>query len=362
MLMLLLAVTAIVADAAKTDYGKLHTADCGKILFTGRTKTIDGGAVTYDWVGVYFRTQFTGTSVAMRLGSTKTCYYNIFIDGKLTKKLQDTISVAHNVTLAEGLKSGRHTLRVQKATEGGQGATTIYGLFTDRGATLESVQPKDRYIMVWGDSYTCGYGTEAATAREPFSVHTENCDKAYGCIVARYFDADYCLTAHSGFGLVRNYGSKDPVTKESMTVRQWQTFDELGTETYTDTSRNPDIVMINLGTNDFSRNNNPKENQFVNAYIEFIESIRSRYADVPIICIVPHSACQYLRTCMRMLKERTALLGGIEVVGFTDDIVTVAFDTGSGHPNYSGHKKIAMTLIPVVSKLTGWRMEDRVVK
>jgi hypothetical protein len=56
-------------------------------------------------------------------------------------------------------------------------------------------------------------------------------------------------------------------------------------------------------------------------------------------------------------------MGNIEMVGFNDSMVTVKYDTGAdGHPNYAGHRKISMTLIPVISKLTGWQLEDKVVK
>ena len=35
-----------------------------------------------------------------------------------------------------------------------------------------------------------------------------------------------------------------------------------------------------------------------------IESIRSHYADVPILCVTPHSATSYLQSCLNMLKEQ----------------------------------------------------------
>ena len=363
LLLVFILATSLTVEAAKTNYAKLIPANSKEITFTGRTKTVDDGAVKFDWTGVYAQTKFSGTSVAMRLSVDGTCGFNVFIDGKFVQKILDKEKEAHNITLAEGLSNHQHELRLQKCTEGGQGMACIFGFFFDKGAKLEAVTPQKRYIEVFGDSYTCGYGTESLSHNEHFKVETENSDKGYACIIARYFNADYSIAAHSGLGMVRNYADKESQSKKTMSTRQWYTLDEHGEELYTDSTRHPDIVIINLGTNDFSRNNSPKENQFVNAYVKFIKNIRTRYGQVPIICVVPHTACQYLRTCMTMLKELTQELNGIEIVSFTDNIVTVEYDTGAdGHPNYSGHRKIAMTLIPVVSKLTGWQLEDNVVK
>ncbi len=32
------------------------------------------------------------------------------------------------------------------------------------------------------------------------------------------------------------------------------------------------------------------------------------------------------------------------------------------HPNYLGHQKIAMNLIPTISTIMNWRLEDKTVK
>jgi hypothetical protein len=34
----------------------------------------------------------------------------------------------------------------------------------------------------------------------------------------------------------------------------------------------------------------------------------------------------------------------------------------SWHPNYQGHIKVASCMIPYISTLTGWKMEDKIYK
>ena len=67
---------------------------------------------------------------------------------------------------------------------------------------------------------------EGLSKDEPFKPQTENCNKAYACIIARYFGADYTLIAHSGRGAARNYGDKNATSQNTMADRVANTFDE----------------------------------------------------------------------------------------------------------------------------------------
>src|SRR5574344_2164889 len=91
------------------------------VSFTGRVEKLDDGSVRYDWVGVYMQTQFTGTRVAVDISDTGTSYHNVFIDGQLKEKIKVTGKERHTVVLADKLKKGTHTLRLQKCTEGEYG-------------------------------------------------------------------------------------------------------------------------------------------------------------------------------------------------------------------------------------------------
>ena len=262
----------------------------------------------------------------------------------------------HTVVLADKLKKGSHTLRLQKCTEGEYGCTTIYGLSFDSGAKLSPVAPKERMIEVYGDSYTVGYGTEGKKASDPFALETENCNLAYTCIIARYFDADYRITAHSGNGMVRNWGDKKQESNPNMSTRSTQLYDQFATTPFDFKWRRPDIVMINLGTNDFSPTAIPEADNYVNAYIKMIEQISSRYDNVPILCITPHSSTHYLRAAISLLRERTKnKYANVHFAESMNNIINEDVDLGNDwHPNYQGQCKIAMSLIPQISKILHW--------
>lgn len=342
--------------ASMSAAGKHVPANHPDVSFTGRVQRLADGGVRYDWTGVYMQTEFTGGKISAVVSDEGTSYHNVFIDGKWVKKIKVSGAQAQTVCLADKLSKGKHTLRLQKCTEGQYGCTTVKEIIVDKSAELHAVRPKSRFIEVIGDSYTCGYGTESDKADDPFELETENCNLAYGCIVARYFDADYALVAHSGQGIIRHWADSVQVSANSMPKRWKHVFDEHGDVAYDYKSYTPQLVLINLGTNDFSPTAIPTVEQYVGAYVELIKDVKSRYGeDVPVLCITPHSANAYLKAALAQLRDETLLLNKVYMANSLDRTVEGTTDLGaSWHPNYRGQCKIAMSLIPQISTLMGW--------
>ncbi len=351
-LLSLAVVLFMTANAAFAD----HTvkADDPNISFTGRVLRMDNGAVSYDWVGTYVQTDFTGSSISVKVSEEGESYHQVFIDGKLVGKLHFTGKEPHDLLLAKNLSKGTHRLRLQKVTEGERGRSTIFSFTAGGKGSFTAVQPKGRLIEVIGDSYTCGYGSEG-TEDSHFEVKTENCDKAYACTIARYFDADYVIVAHSGMGVTRNYAGKKLRT---MSDRYPLLFDDHDSIAYDFKQYRPDLVIINLGTNDFSGSAAPAD--YVGKYVKLIKTVKGHYGDsLPVLCVTPHSANIFLQAALKELGVQVASLSNVRVAEPMPNIVVKGHDIGSDwHPNWKGHQKIASTLIPVVSTMTGWEMKN----
>ena len=310
----------------------------------------------YDWTGVYLQTAFTGRRIAAVMSEEGTSFHNVFIDGRWVKKIKVTGQEPQTIVLADRLPEGQHLLRLQKCTEGEYGCTTVKEIIVERTAELSPVLPADRFIEVIGDSYTCGYGTESDNRDDPFLLETENCDKAYACIVARYFNADYALVAHSGQGIVRHWGDSVQLSADNMPTRWTQRFDAHGTEPYDFQSYKPQLVLINVGTNDFSPGAMPTTAQYVDSYVKLIQSVKARYGEeVTVLCITPHSANSELKAALHELSDRTRQMNRVFMANAMDRTVSETTDLGaSWHPNYRGQRKIAMSLIPQISTIMGW--------
>jgi lysophospholipase L1-like esterase len=358
-LLLLVAAASIHVSAAT----RFVTATDEHISFTGRVLHNSNGSVSFDWTGVYMQVAFSGRQMSVRIAESDTAYYNVFIDGRWKQKVKMYGKESHDVLLADGLRKGWHTLCLQRCTEGEYSRTTIDGISIDQKAELKKVAPKKRFIEVYGDSYTCGFGVESNRAEDPFRLETENCNDAYACIIARYFDADYALTAHSGMGMVRNWGDAKQVSDENMSHRALRVMDKDASKAYAFNRHRPDIVLINLGTNDFSPVAIPTPEQYAGAYVKLIQTLREHYGEVPVLCIEPHSANAYLHTALQEVQRRTVGMPKVFFANSLQNMVTEQYDMGADwHPNYQGQRKIASCLIPQISAIMSWALEDKVIK
>lgn len=359
-LFLALLLTVVSVSATRIDYTHLHRDG---VSFTGRTLANVDGSVSYDWTGTYLQTDFTGGAIAIEISETKKTWHNLFIDGRFVRRFAVEGKQPQRIVLADNLSKGTHRLRLQRSTEGSSGITTIHGFYLARGARMQKVAPKERFIEFYGDSYTCGYGTEASGPKEHFSHATEDFNHSYACLIARYFDADYAAVAHSGQGMVRNYGDKSQASKYTMLNRMEHVFDEVDSIDYDFKAYRPQLVCIQLGTNDFSRNNVPTIDGYCGAYKKFITRLRKAYGDVPILCILPYSATTYLQTAFGELQHRMASDRHVYFAEPMLKVINNPKDLGADwHPNIQGQQKIAMKLIPQISNIMGWKLTGKVVE
>lgn len=354
---------AFTLNAQKTKPLIEIAANDARIEYTGRTNVSENG-VSYDWSGVYVRVKFKGTQLSIRCSDTKNSYLNIWVDKEMSPIADKSIKIAAKdtlITLSEGLKKGEHEVIFQKRTEGEQGKITIHSFLSD-GEILQANGRKSRHIEFIGDSYTCGYGTESKSKNDPFLAETENCNLTYAAIASRYFNADFNLVAHSGQGICRNYDDFRP--GYNMPDRYSHVFDESTDYIWNaaEAPYRPDIVVIYLCTNDFSTGRQPHQNIFVARYIELLNKVKTNYGeDIPILCMASNAnplTYDYIRSAC-LLSE----LKNVSYMGMSKNIHNQDSDLGASyHPNYQGHIKVASSMIPYISTITGWEMTDQPYK
>ena len=337
-------------------------ADAPEIGYVGRTAG-DGGGVSFDWAGTTVRCRFTGSRLAVRVSDTQKNYYRVTVDGEETTIA--TFGTDSLVVLAEGLGRGEHFATLLKRTEGDQGRTTIHAFLLDGdGTLLPAPEPRRRHIEFIGNSLTCGYGVEGAAKTDPFLPETENCYYSFASIIARVFDAECTLISHSGRGVARNYGDRNSTSEETMPDRMLRTFDEAPEPLwdFAASPYRPDLVVINLGSNDFSTRPHPSREEFRVGYLRMLGALREHYGErMPILCVAPYTHGPAFAYIEELVREApwpnlgfAALLPGYYAE--TTDLGAV------GHPNRIGQRKMAMALIPYVSSLTGWELPARAVE
>lgn len=326
------------------------------IQYTGRVDFSNPKKAVFDFPAVYIRTRFTGTSCAIRLVDGNN-WYNIIIDNQEPFPLQTTSDTVYQI--AENLPDKSHSLIIFKRTEASVGKAVFKGFYIDKDAKLLKYNDiPERKIEFIGNSITCGYGNEGSTPDCDFSAQTENSYMSYASILARNFNADFTMIAYSGKGVVRNYGDKKPESEKPLPAYYQQTRAADNDSTWDFSRWQPDLVVINLGTNDFSTKPHPHKTTFIRAYSALISQVRRNYNNPVILCIcgpfIGNPCCRWEQEIIEYYRAMQNA-GDIYFVQIPKALIKNPDDLGcDAHPNIRGHKKMAAHLIPIVENIMNW--------
>ncbi|HEX5185162.1 MAG TPA: SGNH/GDSL hydrolase family protein [Allosphingosinicella sp.] len=221
----------------------------------GRVIKDADGSLSFGWPGVSFESRFRGTGVRVRFDAP-TDFLRLRIDGREKMVFRRPGSVDR---LFGGLPRGVHIVRLEKMTESQQGGSRFIGFFPVPGDIPLPAPRRARQIEFIGDSYTVGYGnTSASRTCTKDEVHdTTDTQKAFGPLVARHYGADVRIVAYSGFGIVRNYNGGSPGLNLPKLYDRPKPDDD--SDRAAAGGWHPRVIVVNLGTNDFSTPVHPGE-------------------------------------------------------------------------------------------------------
>jgi lysophospholipase L1-like esterase len=357
------------------DYG----ATDPKLQFIGRMQlTADdiGPRYAYPGTAVRLRCDCTGVDVAFKdegSGDDKhTNFVNVLVDGKQTAVLKlphsDDGELLKGV---RGLEPGEHTIEFVKRTGPYAGTIQFRGISV-QGILLDPPPFPERRIEVIGETVSCGYGNEvriaAPTYTEPntgYHSKNENNSKAYGALLGRRFDAQVVTTCMSNRGVYRN---PDGSTEDTFPKRYKRIFpDDDSEETVWDTRDYiPDLIILNLGTSDFTvRDANkefvdPNPDLFKAAYKDFVQELREAYPAAKIICTVGPTmndnypaGRNYWTRIQQYVEEMVWEFGEPEFVFYMSHPPTTDPYGEDWHPTAEGHQRMAEKLGTFIETQTG---------
>ena len=340
-----------------------HIQYMGRISFTNPERP------AFNYPGVQVIAAFEGTSLKM-LAKPGSGYFMAQIDQAEPFKVAFRGERDSVVTLATALPEGCHTVRLMYAIEGYEFYPEFWGFILDEGRSLVDAPALPiRKIEFVGNSITCGYGNEGTKKEEHFEYETENHYYSYASITARNLNAQHWVVARSGIGAYRNYGEAKtgsprscmPVQYEytgyawDLKLREEATFLR---EKWDFCRYQPDVICINLGTNDLSTNNYDTS-LLKQGYQKLYKLVRQHNLKAKIVFLTGSMLYkQELQTAKQLLDEVTAeakKAGDKEVYRF--DMAPIASDEFYGndyHPNIYEDEKMAVELTAYLQKLMGW--------
>ena len=326
------------------------------IQYIGRIEDSRPERPVFTYPGVQIRCGFTGTSLSM-MAKQQSGYFMAEIDGGDAFKvsfLGNTI-----VTLASHLPKGIHQAIITYISEGYERLPEFRGFFVDEGASLAPATPlPSRKIEFIGNSITCGYGIEANEPTAPYLEETANYYYTYAARTARNLNAQAVVVARSGIGVYRNYNG--PQTGDAVNMNTEYPYTLLYNKKYEwDFSRyTPDVVCINLGTNDTSTQGADSV-LLLAAFKRLYSQVRSHY---PLAKIVLLSGS--MMSGQALLTAQHALDATVDYAHEQGDSNIYRFDFtphdgslgygASYHPSMRQHEKMANELTPYLRSLMNW--------
>lgn len=256
----------------------------------GRVVSAADGAYDFGWPGVYFEGRFTGPSVEVVV-DTGAEHLAVSIDGARKAELTEAGELH---LLLDRLGPGEHTVRLDKLTESQTGSARFEGFFVGPKDAALPAPERPRRIEFIGDSHTVGYGVRS-TSRDctEQQVHDlTDTSLAFGPILAGRLNADYRIEAFSGRGVVRNYNGLAP--GEPLPVLFPRMIPGQAEPRVAEDGWRPDIVVVGLGTNDFSTPLHPGEawadeaalrHDYRETYVTFVQSLKAARPGVRVFLI-----------------------------------------------------------------------------
>lgn len=318
-------------------------------------------AVEFTFTGTNASITVVGDSGATSANADSQARYAVYVNGERTIDAQVN-EAEKELELFASDEDAETTIKIVKLSES---ANSIFGLKNLKVESKGGIKPtenKELMIEFIGDSITCGYGVDDEVKEHHFSTSTEDATKAYAYKAAMLLDADYSLVSYSGHGIISGYtgtGKKqtgqllpklynflgncyNTADGTSMKSVMWNF------ETYT-----PDIIVINLGTNDNSyvKSDAEKTQEFKDGYYAFIEQVREKNPDAAIICALGTMGGELARAINETVDSYNTATNDNNVY-FLKLPTQVASDgyAADWHPTEASHEKAAQKLVDFINE------------
>lgn len=286
----------------------------------------------------------------------------VFVDGE--RKLDEMIlSPSQTFTVFDNTQAHEALVRVIKVSEATSSLAAISKITTDKDGVIYPAEERKLKLEFIGDSITCGYGVDDLDRNHHFKTSTEDGSKTYAYKTAANLDADYSMVSISGWGIISGYSGDGKKQANSQLPRyydrlavSWSTIAGVDPKVvrWDFNSFVPDIVVVNLGTNDssYTKKDHSKIAEYKDAYVEFLKDIRAKNEKAYIICSLGMMGQDLCAAVKEAVTEYSSLTGDTRICdlkfanqSFADGIAA------DWHPSEKTHEKAANLLTAKIKEI-----------
>ena len=349
----------VLNDNSIKKVGRTYTSEDGTLW-----SALSGTGAEFSFNGKKLEVTFAGDETATPTNLDNAARVAVFADGR---RVADTLidSAEKIVTVFDSEEPVYANIRIIKLSECAMSCCGIKAISTDNEAIVTPAVPSEKRIEFIGDSITCGYGIDDEDPLHHFHTSTEDVTRAYAYKTAQLLGADYSMFSISGYGIISGYTEGD--RRPDQTIPQYYesmgfSYGSFGGKKsqslgWDFSSFTPDIVVINLGTNDdsYCKDDESRRALYTEEYVNFLKNVRGHYPNAYILCTVGIMGQRIFKPLESAVQKYKSESGDV-------NISTMLFDeqlpadglVADYHPTEITHSKAAERLAAEIGKIMNW--------
>ncbi|MCF7926995.1 MAG: hypothetical protein K9L74_05420 [Candidatus Izimaplasma sp.] len=312
--------------------------------------------------GTGFKVSFIGNIVTIKL-SLDQKHSNIYFS--LAKDNEPLLDGA-TIVLSESEQTiditfdtfGEHTIELVKRSEGQDGNTSLISLTTD-GKFIANETTSAPHFLLIGASGLSGNGA-LGLPKAPRTTKNSSCLHSFGYLTAKQFNGDFEFVSNSGWGLAFGYNDKTGINNIQKAYNHMgiNAHEEIVDSLYT-ASIKPDIIIVNIGGNDYSAviNNlsgferEKKIAEFKRAVAEFIVQLREDAPEAHIFWTMTDGSQngRAAESVINLLSEKDKPFVHLVVI---NSVGQDGPEGANNHASYETHQSSAAILVEAIKQYT----------
>jgi lysophospholipase L1-like esterase len=316
----------------------------------GRAHIGADNAYTFGFPGVLFKTEVIGNKLTAELqSSTANSWIDVIVDKNHTTPIK-LEQQPHTVELFNFPEAGQHSVEIIHRTENWQGQVTLKNFTLTGDRFLPAPTLPQRKLLVMGDSVTCGEAIDRE-AGEDKNSRWWNARESYGMLTAQALNAQVHLVCWGGRGLVRSWNGKTD-DKNLTDFYEFALGDNDPTMTWQHNNYQPDLIVIAIGTNDFSLGI-PAREGYISAYVQLLNKLLVNHPEAH-IALTDGAILQGEKKAVLIdyLRETISRVNNARVHPLISN--HYPGDAQDAHPTKEQHAAMAKDLAPQLKALMHW--------